>query len=393
MRARLRLALPAAVLCGLLAGCSGDPDQPGDDDGGSAGDDSSDGGGGDTGDGDQGGDDSGDQSGDDGAVAPDPIAGQYEIVTTYDVSSSPLLPGVIGGSLSALTSLSEDPAGTFIAVLDQANLPVLDQLLAVLPDLLVDQLAGFINDFVFDRLIDGIPATQVMTDLIADLAGILTQFEVVSALELSPMDADGVSTGTHRLSGVRFGWRGDSLLVDTPALLDELTIARDVAGSATFGGGDGVLELGDHAFHLPLGDFAVIGIDLAVQQTFGVEDLRAALGAVVDCPGLAESVATRCIGPICVGHRDEVQAVCESGLDLVVAQIEERITSIDFTEMRFSQGDAVLRDAGEDGGAQDGLVDRIESGNWQCTVEVDGVGAVPLPSPFVGHRIGAAVSD
>ena len=383
MRSRRPLALPAVLLCGLLAACIGDPDDPIDEQDDGAGDDSADGGGADTG-------DDGDDQADDGSVAPDPVEGSYELVTTYDVSSSPLLPGVIGGSLAALTNLTDDPAGTILAVLDEANLPVLDQLLAVLPDVLVDQLAGFINDFVFDRIVDGVPATQVLTDLVGDLSGILTRFEVVSVLELSPMDEAGATSGSHRLSGVRFDWRGAPLLVDTPALLDELTVARDVTGLATFGGDDGVLGLDDHAFHLPLGDFAVLGIDLALQETFGVADLRAAVGAIIDCAALAESVATRCIGPICVGNQDTIQEVCESGLDLVVAEIEERITSIDFTEIRFSQGDAVLRDAAEEGGAVDGLIDRIERGNWECSVELDAVGSVPLPSPFVGHRTAAS---
>lgn len=382
MRSRLRLALPATLLCGLLAACTGDPDEPGDEQDDGAGDDSADGGGADTGDD---GDDGDDQA-DDGSVAPDPIAGSYEIVTTVDVSSSPLLPGVIGGSLAALTELTEDPAGTLLAVLDEANLPVLDQLLAVLPDVLVDQLAGFINDFVFDRVVEGIPATQLLTDLVGDLSGILTRFELVSILELSPMDERGATSGSHRLSGVQFEWRGGPLLVDTPALLDDLTVANDVVGSATFGGGDGVLGIGNHAFHLPLGDFAQLGIALAMQQTFGVADLRAAVGAIFDCPALAESVATRCLGPICVGNQDTLLQVCESGLDLVVAEIEERITAFDFTEIRFAQGDAVLRDAADDGGAVDGIIDSIERGNWECSVQLDTIGGVPLPSPFVGRR-------
>lgn len=379
MRSRPRLGLPATLLCGLLTACIGDPDEPVDEQDDGAGDDSADGGGADTGDG-------GDDQADDGSVAPDPIAGSYEIVTALDVSSTPLLPGAIGNSLAALTELTEDPAGTLLAVLDEANLPVLDQLLAVLPDVLVDQLAGFINDFVFDRVVDGIPATQLVTEMVGDLSGILTRFEVVSILELSPMDDRGVTSGSHRLSAVQFEWRGAPLLVDTPALLDDLTVANDVVGSATFGGGDGVLGLGDHAFHLPLGDFAQVGIALALQETLGVADLRAALGAIIDCPALAESVATRCLGPICVGNQETLQEVCESGLDLVVAEVEERITSFDFTEIRFAQGDAVLRDAAEDGGAVDGLIDSLERGYWQCSVQLDSIGGVPLPSPFAGRR-------
>jgi hypothetical protein len=379
MSARLRSALLTALVLGLAAGCEGEPNpSPGED--GVEDDGAED-------DGDGTGDTSDDGEADDGEAA-DPIAGRYQIDTTYDLSGAPLVPGLIGDSLLALTRLKDDPAGTLLDLADQANLPVLDQLLAVLPDVLLDQLAGFINDFLFDRLVAEIPAAEAFTTLVADLSGLLTNFDVMSQLELSERDPSGAVTGIHMLTGVRFAWRGQDVLVDTPELLDQITVARDVAGSVSLGGPDGVLELGDHAFHLPLGDFAVIGANLALSQVLGVADLRALLGALFNCPALAEAVANRCLGPICVGHREEIEAVCESGLDLVVAQLEERVSSIDFTEMRFSSGDAVLRDAAEPGGEQDGRIDLLEGGHWQSMVVVDGAAEVPIPSPFVGHRIG-----
>jgi hypothetical protein len=379
MTAILRSALAVPVIFGLLAGCIGEPNEPGPDPGQDDGAADDGDGTGDTG------DDGGDTA-DDGAPPPDPIAGQYEITTTYNVTEVPAVPGLVGSSLSILADLNEDPGGTLLDLLDQFNVPILDQLLALLPDVLLEPLVGFINDFLFDRLIAQIPAAEAFTTLVADLSELLTHFEVVSVLDVSEIDASDAVVATHRLSGVRFEWRGQDVLVDTPELLDEITVARDVTGSVSLGGGDGVLTLGEHAFHLPLGDFAIIGINLALQQTLGFANLRALLGALFDCPALAESVANRCLGPICVGHQAELEAVCESGLDLVAAQLEERLTTIDFTEIRFDSGDAVLRDAAE-GNTRDGLIDLMEGGSWRSRVAVDGAVAVPLPSPFVGRRI------
>jgi hypothetical protein len=379
MTAILRSALAVPVIFGLLAGCIGEPNEPGPDPGQDDGAADDGDGTGDTG------DDGGDTA-DDGAPPPDPIAGQYEITTTFNVTEVTAVPGLVGSSLSILADLNEDPGGTLLDLLDQFNVPILDQLLALLPDVLLEPLVGFINDFLFDRLIAQIPAAEAFTTLVADLSELLTHFEVVSVLDVSEIDASDAVVATHRLSGVRFEWRGQDVLVDTPELLDEITVARDVTGSVSLGGGDGVLTLGEHAFHLPLGDFAIIGINLALQQTLGFANLRALLGALFDCPALAESVANRCLGPICVGHQAELEAVCESGLDLVAAQLEERLTTIDFTEIRFDSGDAVLRDAAE-GNTRDGLIDLMEGGSWRSRVAVDGAVAVPLPSPFVGRRI------
>jgi hypothetical protein len=375
MSASLREVLRAALIGGLLmTGCSGEPNPPGD---------GSDDGAGDSGDG-------ADDGAADGGEEPDPIQGRYEVATTYDLAASPLVPGAIEGALVSLTQLADDPAGTLLDLLDQANVPVLDQLLAVVPDVLVDQLAGFINEFLIDRVIENVPVLDQVVGITDSVAGLLTGFDVVSLLDVSTMDDAGAARANHRLSAVRFGWDGQPLLVDTPELLDQITIARDVGVSVSLGGGDGVIELGDHAFHLPIGDFAVVALNQALSQTLGVGSLRDALGLLFDCAGLAESVANRCLpGPVrvCVGHQEELEQVCDAGLDLVASQVEERLTAIDFAEMRFESGSAVLRDAAEIGGAEDGRIDLIDRGTWQTQLQLDGVGGFPLPSPFAGHRV------
>lgn len=372
MRASLCAALRVALIGGLITACTGEPDPPG-----SGSDDGVD---------DGAGDGAGD-SGDDGGEAPDPIQGRYEVVTTYDLASSALVPGAVESALVSLTNLAEDPAGTLLELLDQANVPVLDQLLALVPDVLVDQLADFIDEFLINRVLDGVPVLDQVAGVTDSIAGLLTRLDVVSLLDLSSMEDGGAARANHRLSGVRFGWNGQEVLADTPELLDQITIARGVDVSVSLGAGDGVIELGDHAFHLPIGDFAVVALDQALSQTLGVGSLRQALGLLFDCAGLAQSVASRCLGPLCVGHEAELEQVCDAGLDLVASQIEERLTAIDFTEMRFESGAAALRDAIEAGGAEDGRIDVIDRGTWQSRFDLDGVGGFPLPSPFVGRRL------
>src|SRR5690606_9314738 len=294
------------------------------------------------------------------------------------------LPPAAGEAIELLGGLSEDPAGTLFALLEAADVP-----LDWIPGALRDDVEGWINDYVFDRLYDGAPITEEIARWADDLSAMLTHFEISSELDLGAADAAGGTDANHTLAGVAFDWRGQRQMVDTPAIVDQLTIARDVTCNVSIDRGEAAIDIGDHAFRMPLGDFAVLGFNAGLEQLAGFSDLRDALGSFIDCAGLADDLSSRCLGPVCVGHRDEIESMCLTGIDLAASAIEERIASIDYAELRLSGGRAALAGGDKQDAARATTFDRMEDGTWQAAVDVDGA-AVPVGASFTGRRIGAS---
>jgi hypothetical protein len=359
---RLAIALPLATLVACGNGDGADPAGPADDD--------------DT-----------DQM--------DPVAGRYAITSHFDLSTAEGTPARAQGAIAALAGLADDPAGTMFDLLEAADVPVLDQLLGAIPDALVDQVAGWINDHVVDRVYDGVPVTQQLAGLADDLATALTDFEVMSDLDLGTIDAAGAAGASHMLAAVAFQLDGARREVDTPAIVDQLSVASDVACQVSLASGDdatagtGHIEIGDHAFHLPLGDFLVVALDQVMMEKYGVPDLRAALELMIDCAALADSVASRCVGigpaEVCVGHQSEIEAVCDAGLDQVAERVEDQIARIDYAEIRLRAGRADLADEAEGDVLADGVIDRLAPGSWTADLDVDGH-ALPTTATFTGVR-------
>jgi hypothetical protein len=322
-----------------------------------------------------GGEDVGDVSG---------AVGTYEVTSSYDATGA--LPEVVGDSLQTLTGLHDDPAGTLIQLLQQANVPIVDELLDSIPDSLRGQFEGWVNDYIASRVYMGVPVTEEIARWAGDISGMLTRFDVISDLELARLDEGGNTDANHTLGAVGFDLRGEHRVIDTPAILDQLTVARTVSVSVTADdeGGAGTIDIGDHAFHMPLGDFALVGFNQALDAAFGAGDLTALLGGMIDCAGLASTIADKCFGPVCVGHEDQIEEFCLAGVDLAVAEIERRITSVEFVELHHAGGAGVL--LGET--KMDGVAttfEQIASGTWDASVNIDGVVA-PIGATFLGRR-------
>jgi len=313
----------------------------------------------------------------DSEVPPEAVVGQYEVTSTYDATGA--LPDVASETLGILSNLADDPAGTFIDLAGEAGVPI-----DWVPDALRDQFADWVNDYIAARLFQGVPVTEEIARWTQDITGMLQHFDVVSQMDLATVD--GSTSANHVLAAVAFDFRGSRRVVDTPAIVDQLTIARDVSCDiAEAGAGEARIDIGDHAFHMPLGDFAVDGFNMGLQQVLGIADLHAALELLIDCPGLADSVSSRCLGPICVGHRDEIEGFCAMGIDLVVDKIESRIASIEFAELHLASGEAAMLDAAKGDAALDGSYDQLDRGVWQARVNIDGT-ELPVGATFVGVR-------
>lgn len=378
MRASLGLALASLSIAVLLAGCT---NLGGDDDSGLSGGDgsgSSDGGGDDSGGADDGDGGGGADDGGDGAAG-DPLSGVYRVNSSMDLTSTPLANDLVPSTLATLNELATRPAGTLIDLLEAADVPILDQLLGLLGAVLLEPFEQFVDDFVVARVVNGIPLRDQLLLLANDVAVLVTQFELLSQLELSGLDAGGgLASATHQLSGISLPFRGQNILVDTPDLIDQITIADGVSCSVSLGTTEGSIQVGAHQFGLPLGGLALD----ALQQAVGLRDT---LGALFDCPALAEEVSSRCLTPLlCIGNREEIEQFCEAGLDQAVAQIESRISSaLNVVQIRFQAGDALLRDTD---GQADGLIDLLDQGNWDAAVTVNGID-VPFFAAFDGLRV------
>jgi hypothetical protein len=310
-------------------------------------------------------------------VPPEAVVGQYEVTSTYNAAGA--LPDVATDTLGILSHLADDPANTLIDLAAEAGAPI-----DWVPDALRDKFADWVNDYIASRLFQGAPVTEEIARWTEDIAGMLHHFDIVSQIDLATVD--GATSANHVLAAVAFDFRGSRRTVDTPAIVDQLTIARDVSCSIE-GAGDGEarLDIGDHAFHMPLGDFAVDGFNMGLKEVLGIADLHAALELLIDCPGLADDVSSKCFGPVCVGHHDEIQGFCEMGIDLVVDQIESRIASIEFAELHLASGEAAMLDAAKGDSTLDGSYDQIDQGVWQARVNIDGT-ELPVDATFVGVR-------
>ncbi len=290
-------------------------------------------------------------------------SGTYDVITTIDLTVASVLPASAASYVEILADFRRDPAETLFRLLDDAGVPLVAELRAVLPDVLEAQLAGWLSDAILDR-----PAVAAQLDaLLTATQTTLVRFDLASELVLG----DGVAT--HRLLELRFG----AASVPLPDLGSVVAEAHVTAGAT---GADAHLSLGEHAFGVRLGDAAVAALEASARATYGV-GFREAVGRMVDCPAVAADVAGICLLGICVGHAAELAAICEDGIDLVVDELYRHIRELDIDVLRLAGGEASM----VDGPVADGRVDRLVDGVWDAELDF-GLGLRPLRATFTAVR-------
>lgn len=322
------------------------------------------------------------------------LSGTYQLANRIDLASAGILPDLASSTLESLSKLKDDPAGAIIGILQATNAPVISTLLSALPDVITQQLASFIDGFITSQVYQGVPVTEQIAGIVQDTAQLVTQFQLDTTLTIATPDDTGTAAATHALAGATFSVEDQTLVVTAPDLLSSATQASFQATAVHIveQGPDvenGLLDLGDHAFAVPLGDYAIHGLDQLLMNQLGVPDLRGALGLLVDCSGLAQSVANECVGPVCVGHEADLEDVCSQGLDAIASDVEAELHMITLQAMHFHEGEAKMWDAPTPGGATDGVIDRIDSGVWTL-----GLGLTSdehaATATFTGTRVGDA---
>jgi hypothetical protein len=326
-------------------------------------------GGGGTGSGGGSGSGSGSGSGTTTTTPPPPVAsGAYQVRSEIDLTVEALLPEPAADMVETLRSFSTNPAETLFDLAESAGVPAVGTIRDALPSYLEDKLYGWIDGEIAKVTLGGVPVTQIAGDIAAMAETALTQF----ALD-SEMNVQG-GVATHTLKTIDF----------TPAGLDQaysLDTIPDVIVSrtATCTSTATTFSIGDHTYGLPYGELAWTAVNDAMIAQHGM-DIRASLGAAVNCPAIAATVAQKCVWSVCVGHEAELTAICEKGLDEVVERARAKFASMKFEALHFQSGTATLVDANKDGTAE-----ALANGVWTAELNA-GMGLRHVPATFTATK-------
>jgi hypothetical protein len=336
---------------------------------------------------------------DGGAADPGPAAadlrvdGDYEIVSTYDLTVGSVLPDPVATYAQDIVGLRNDPAGTMFKLLDDAGVPLASDLMDALPGPVADELKKAINDFFASQVYGDARVASELDALTAAIETVLARPDVVSELSLAVPDANGATTATHRLEELRYRVYGGAYEITVPlaplpgAASSLLTLETTATARVTRGiaGEDAHLQVGDHTFGLPYGDYVLAALDQALRHRYGT-DLRGTLGLLVNCDAMAASVAGKCVLGACIGHQSTLAAICDSGLDLAYAQLTDHVRGLRFDALRQS-GHVQMWDAASTGDATDRRIDRLSTGQWAAAIDF-GMGPRNVAATFAGSRAG-----
>jgi len=310
----------------------------------------------------------------------------YACVSHFGVGAGLLLPEPADAALGALEGLGEHPGEAMLDLAEAAGVPAVGDVRDALPAVVEGELTGFLDDQLRAQSPEqGSPAERI-GELAAALRGSLASFDLVTVLEL-PEGRDG--TGRHRVDSIVLSPLSEEPIVVPAELvaiagIDDVDVSIEPSASSD---GTATVALGDHAFGLPVGSIAQAALDELLERSFGVPDLRTALGTVVDCDAVAEAVAEQCVAFVCVGHEADLRNICEGALDRVASELEDQLSAIDFNAVHLLSGRAALRDAAL-GEAPDGVLDVLEGGVWDARLNV-GMGERHSAATFEGRAIRA----
>ena len=296
--------------------------------------------------------------------------GPYSVVNKVDFTVEAILPAQIELVVTTLREMETNPAHALISIADRAGVPAVGALYGAIPGVLKDKLEGWINDEIRKVKIAGKPVTEYCGDIAALAETALTDFAVDSELAI-----DGDSA-THRLTALDLTPTGLNIRVPIGGLAgDILTQTPDIfvaeAGAVSF--------VSEQHFGLNYGEYAWQGIEAASTALFG-GTVRQVLGTAINCPKLADTIASKCVVGVCVGHKTELTNICNGGLDAAVDLVHDRLADMRIEALRLTSGTARLVD--EDG---DGVGDKIVDGHWEASMNL-GLGLRKAPATFTGSR-------
>lgn len=269
----------------------------------------------------------------------------------FDLTIGALLPEVIHGKLQTLRSFSQNPAKTLFDVAEDAGVPAVEEIRDNLPDYVEDKLEGWLNTEIEKLTINGVSVTQHAANIVALAEQSLGTFAIDSTLVV-----DGTSA-THTLGQLDLSPAG--LEATFPLSFVD---AQTTACSSQ----DGTFTIGAHGYSIPYGEYVWQAIDAQV-------NVRASLGAAVDCPSLAHTISNKCYWGYCVGHRAELTEICERGLDEVVERVRAKFVATKLDLVQLDAGTATI------------VADGLENGTWTAQINA-GQGLRNAPAAFTATK-------
>jgi hypothetical protein len=237
------------------------------------------------------------------------------------------------------------------------------------------------NAYLLAAETDGVSPHDQIVELDELIRSVLLAWDLRSELDL-PAGAPGTHTPTALVFGT-----GEPIVVPVDATA-AVTRASGVTGLVTWPDGiDGAprATIGDHFMGVPFGHYALVAVEAALAARYGAADVRGALGTFVDCPGMAESVASRCIGFVCVGNEATLEAVCQGGLDALAEKIEEKVLSLNYEAIRFESGTAAAQGVVVDALSGTATAEQLTGGVWTASVDL-GNEPEPADATFTAAR-------
>lgn len=294
-----------------------------------------------------------------------PVAsGPYVVTSNIEITVEALLPEPAANLVGTLRDFSQHPAHTLLDLAESAGVPAVGTIRDYLPSILEDKLEGWIDDELRALTIDGVPVPQVAGQIVALAETALSQVDVHSELTI-----DG-HIATHRLTMLDLAPAGLDVQLSLGSVPDEIVSATTTVATTR-----SALAIGDHVFSVAYGHYAWQALEANLAQTYGT-DLRGLLGAAVNCPAIARSVANKCVLGQCVGHATELTQICERGLDEVVSRARAKLESFRFDALHLKAGTATPVD--RDG---DRIADALTGGVWTAEINA-GQGLRPAPATF-----------
>lgn len=286
-----------------------------------------------------------------------PVAsGAYDVRSELDLTVEALLPSAIHDKVVLLRAFSQHPAQTLFDVAEDAGVPAVEEIRAALPSYLEDKLEGWIDDEIAKLTIDGVSITQHAANLAALAETSLGKFAIDSTLVV-----DG-ATATHALVTLDLSPAGLPATFSLSALPASVTTATAACSSQ-----DATFAIGAHGYAIPYGEYVWQALDAQLA-------IRATLGAAVNCPALATTIANKCVWGVCVGHTAELTEICERGLDELVDRVHDEFTATRLDLLQLAAGTATISDGGD-----------TLTGTWAAQIDV-GQGLRPAPATFTATR-------
>jgi len=309
-----------------------------------------------------------------------PLTGIFAVTSSFEVPATVAAPGLLGDALRLVHGLATDPGAALLDLAEEAGVPALSELRAALPGALEGRLVEWMNGYLEGARVGAISPRDRLAELDALIRSVLLSWELRSTLTLPPG-----GPGTHAPVAVTFAHPGGLVVVPLDGTAP-VTSGVDVTATLSWPSGPGseaVASIGDHAMGIPFGRYAMQGLGEVLRAQTGAASLEAALAEAVDCPGLAAAVASRCLGPICVGHEAKLVAVCQEALAQAAARLEAEVMGLDYRAIHFQAGTA--RAPGATAPLGDGAT-ALSDGVWTAVIDLAQGGTEQAAATFTAVR-------